>query len=115
MPHRRVPGALVVQWGEVSFVELRRAPAELTKGRQSLLNNSASPGVGGPDFIVHKNEAVFGTQTFGLLGSRHGGRPGVVPDPTPPPPEGQNVENVPTAVQANIQKLAGTRKFWCPI
>ena len=61
-----------------------------------LLNNSASPGVGGcggptppppdPDFIVGKNEilqkeiiidlAVFGTQTFGLLGSR-----------TPPPPQ----------------------------
>ena len=57
-----------------------------------LLNNSASPAVGGwggvspsePDFIVGSNgilqkeiliAAVFGTQIFGLLGSR-----------TPPPP-----------------------------
>ena len=63
---------------------------------RALLHNSASPGGGGggpntsplpSDFIVAKHEslqkeiliwAVFGTQTFGLLGSR-----------TPPPPEGE--------------------------
>ena len=40
------------------------------------------------------------------------------PPPPPPPPGGQNVREVPTIVQAKLEKLAGAtgaEKFWCPI